>query len=603
MPVGPDFVPWMQGQVERWADRYGTDARRAFPAWCLNFIFDVDDDDAFVQTDTLTQGDAGLDGWYLNRDSRVFHLVQAKYLDNPLSGAVKPGVLDSLLRAALLLKNPAAIEDGPHRDKLTKIGLELEQASLDDIAVELDYFVAGVVSEKTKSEIAKAVEQLGSSFSVEIYDTARLSEIRLEDDLITDLKDTEVAFRVAGDDEYFERHSISLDGVAKVAVATFDGRSLADAVDAHGPRLFHSNVRYYLKRVNRVNKAMLATLGNDEEREAFWLYNNGITLVADSFEFATDNEATLLKAKNPQIVNGAQTSSVLRERRANLKPGDVSVQARIIAVTGDEAGHDALVQISEYTNSQSPVKPADLRANDRRHLEMQANFRMIEPPVFYERRRGEWNSLDKATQASFGKTYVTKENIGQRYLAYQGRPAESIVDKEAMFGELEKEAFDTRVSAYVFMLADTLYREIDRLMTASHTDELLGLAPGLGHPISAEPDSPTALDALRPVRKLVCAHGTALAAQVLKVRYHEIGGQRARVLIDRLRDEDDGTSRFILGRVFRAIRFWLTTHPDKTAIKKSLQRPDAIAQMIANLADVLADVDIKKELASIGADG
>ncbi|MHB8671297.1 MAG: hypothetical protein ACYDAD_12220 [Acidimicrobiales bacterium] len=90
MPLSPEFVPWMTSEVNEWADKYACHARRAFPAWALNFIFDVEEDDTFNQTDTLTQGDAGLDGWYYDVEGGVVHLVQAKYLDDPTNGTVSP---------------------------------------------------------------------------------------------------------------------------------------------------------------------------------------------------------------------------------------------------------------------------------------------------------------------------------------------------------------------------------------------------------------------------------------------------------------------------------------------------------------------------------
>jgi len=592
MPVGEDFIGWMKNQVAQWADRYNTNPRRAFPAWALNFIFEVEDDDAYNQTDTLSRGDAGLDGWYFDRNSDVFHLVQAKYLDDPIEGRVSPGDLDPLIKAALLLRDPVNIEDGPHRDQLTAIAIAMEQALLDDVSISLDFLIAGRLSDQAATHLEQAAQQLPGNYTAVVYDAERLYQLRLSDDPIEDLAEQSVRFVVSGHDEYFKRAPDPvLPGVKAAAVTALDGRSLADAVEAHGPRLFHGNVRYYLRRSNRVNKSMLQTLETEEGRTAFWLYNNGLTIVADNFHFEKHDGSRVLVATNPQIVNGAQTSSVLRERRAHLSPGDVSVQARVIAVADNDIGRERLERISEFTNSQSPVRLGDLRANDRRHRTLQAHFGMLDPPVFYERRRGEWQSLDAAARSKFGNRRVTKEDIGQRYLAYRGKPAEAISNKDAIFGDLEAEAFDTQVSAQVYMLANDLYQQAEGLMLASNSGRMLDLVPGFSQQVGSETDAPTQLDTLRRARKLACAHATALAHEVLRWRYSDVGGRRAEALRAKLSDPDDVIYRFLWSHVFRILRQWLAIQPDKSAIKATLQRSDALTDMRSALKDMLVDAD------------
>jgi hypothetical protein len=591
--VSPDFVSWMASEVERWADHYGgVTKRRAFQAWVLHFLFDVEDDDAFNQSDTLSQGDAGLDGWYFNGEANVFHLVQAKYLDDPINGLVAPGDLDPLFKAALLLRTPQNVEDGPHRDKLTAVALALEQALLDEVPVSLDFVVAGRLSDTAEQHLQQAAVNLLGNYTAEIYDTERLYQQKLSDDPIEDLEGQQVRFLLARPNEYFERAAaLGIPGVDKVAVAAFDGRSLADAVEQWGPRLFHANVRYYLRRANQVNKKMLETLNGEEGRKAFWLYNNGLTIVADSFTFETGQDQKFLVATNPQIVNGAQTSSVLRERRAHLAPGDVAVQARVIAVTESENGRKELERISESTNNQTPVRASDLRANDRRHRTLQAHFEMLDPPVFYERRRGEWWALNAATRAAYGSRHVTKEDIGQRYLAYRGMPASAVSSKDDMFrpNALESEAFDPSVPAQVYMLADSLYQQADQLLSASSSERLIALVPGFAQPIGTQADAPTQLAVLLRARKLACAHATALAREVLVWRYAEVGPQRAEVLRVLLADEDGDAYRFLWSYAFRTIRLWFVGQADKAAVHKVLRRSESLTDMVSTLKDTLVD--------------
>jgi hypothetical protein len=605
--VGPDFVSWVTQRVAEWSDRYAVKPHRAFPAWALHFLFDVDDDDAFNQTDTLTQGDAGLDGWYYDRDGNEFHLIQAKFLSDPIEGKVSSGDLDPLIQAALLLRNPSNIENGPQSSKLTSIALELEQAALDEVSISLDFIVFGRLPDQSRLQLEQSIAELGpQKYSANFYDTERLWDQHLDEEPISDLKGQSFSFDIAGPKEFFERDDNYIPGVLKVAVVALDGRSLANVADKAGAKLFQRNVRYYLSKANKVNKSMRKTLETPEGRHAFWLYNNGITIVADSFYFSEPGKISSVTIENPQIVNGAQTTSVLRDRRANVQPGDVAIQARIIAVSGDEQGREALERISEYTNSQSPVRAADLHSNDLRHRKIQANFDMLTPPVFYERRRGEWQSLDPASQQRYktGKVIrrVTKEKIGQRMLAFRGKPAESVAKKDSIFTDLgtESEAFDPTVSAHVYMLADVLYNQADDLMKNSQLDRLLNLVPALKSPTSAEEGAPTQLEALRPARGLVLAYAVAMAHEVLQTRYGNIGPHRAEILRDRLSVVDSDTSRTVWRAVFQAISMWLIQLPDKSALKKILQRNETYAQQTRPaLLNSMGFIDLDKLLPAI----
>ncbi|MEV4249545.1 hypothetical protein AB0J63_39790 [Streptosporangium canum] len=272
MDISADYVEWMQAQVSKFADNYDVEKDRAFAAWAINYVLEVEDDDAFNQSDTLQRGDAGIDGWHYDRDAGVFHLIQAKYLEDPLSPYNSPGNLDSLFKGVLLLKDPQKVEKGPNGEKLKSVALAMQSAAEDGASISLVFFIAGRMSEESKKKLADVTNELGGHYSADIYDIERFYEMKLSEEPIEDLSGKEVTFKLSGKNEYFERTEISLPGVNSAAVFALDGRSLADAVATWGPKLFHGNVRYYLRKSNRVNKAMLGTLDDEAKRKAFWLY-------------------------------------------------------------------------------------------------------------------------------------------------------------------------------------------------------------------------------------------------------------------------------------------------------------------------------------------
>lgn len=115
---------------------------------------------------------------------------------------------------------------------------------------------------------------------------------------------------------------------------------------------------------------------SDSERNNFWRYNNGITITCESISEPPPShpgEITKVKRyliKSLQVVNGLQTIEALYENPKREEWGDrVKVMVRIIPTSlefsADPENARLLEEhIAEYSNSQTPIEPRDLRAND-----------------------------------------------------------------------------------------------------------------------------------------------------------------------------------------------------------------------------------------------
>jgi hypothetical protein len=164
--------------------------------------------------------------------------------------------------------------------------------------------------------------------------------------------------------------------------------------------IYEKNVRRFLGGRGRVNAAIQKTLENTPEK--FGLYNNGITIVATSYESNADK----MLLTEPFIVNGCQTTrtiwDVLRRRleaggtgnnpqiedwRSRLSHGVVVVK---IVKVGD-AGEPMLVDITRYTNSQNAVREKDFLSlvSDFKTWQLQMADRY---DVYLEIQRGGWDS-------------------------------------------------------------------------------------------------------------------------------------------------------------------------------------------------------------------
>lgn len=123
--------------------------------------------------------------------------------------------------------------------------------------------------------------------------------------------------------------------------------------------LFEENIRSYLKTKAKPNLKMLQTLKSEEDAVYFPFFNNGITLVVEQLDIplAAQSGQYLIKVKNPQIVNGLQTSKVLLEvyeKNPELLEG-VCVNVRIY-----ETDNEKLIEkITDATNTQTPINFKD----------------------------------------------------------------------------------------------------------------------------------------------------------------------------------------------------------------------------------------------------
>ncbi len=157
----------------------------------------------------------------------------------------------------------------------------------------------------------------------------------------------------------------TLPNFKRVLVGKINVAEIASLLELHGDNLLERNIRKYLGlNKNRINTQIQETLLGDN-KENFYLYNNGITLICSKFRengFATD---WIVKAEDLQIINGGQTCKTIQQTIQNNPTNDYStsfVMIRLYEI--DKEDQQIITDITITTNSQSPVDLRDLRAND-----------------------------------------------------------------------------------------------------------------------------------------------------------------------------------------------------------------------------------------------
>ncbi len=145
--------------------------------------------------------------------------------------------------------------------------------------------------------------------------------------------------------------------------------------------LFQKNVRQSLGLNNRVNKGIKSTIFHDSKD--FFFYHNGITAICKKMKFENNG---ILSLRGLSVVNGCQSLNTILSCSEKVKMLDDSyIMFRFYEIPE----RDRSDKISVSTNSQSAVKPRDLRSNDKRVLSLKKLYEQKYPRGYFITKRGE----------------------------------------------------------------------------------------------------------------------------------------------------------------------------------------------------------------------
>jgi hypothetical protein len=150
--------------------------------------------------------------------------------------------------------------------------------------------------------------------------------------------------------------------------------------------LFYDNVRDY-QGDNNINKEIAKTIASEPQK--FALLNNGITIVCEMFS----QSFTKIRIKNPQIVNGCQTSHVIFNTSKNNQElsAKIPVVIKLIATKNDEITN----QIVRSTNRQNIVYEEAFETTKPFHKELEEYINAVSPNYerfYYERRSKQYSN-------------------------------------------------------------------------------------------------------------------------------------------------------------------------------------------------------------------
>lgn len=348
-----------------------------FVAWYLRNIHLRDMNET---KDDMTDGanDKQIDAIYINDEQQTIYVIQGKFIGN---GTVDAEPLREVLSSWVQLRDIVRLQEVGNQKLKRKLS-EVAKALEDEYEIEFELLTTGELTEAAKidlstfqSQLVELSEKKDFFAGIKVVDNNELKRrynIALEKDNPTinhtlDLsKSRAMEIKIAGN---------------KVVIATI---LLSECIKIPGIKdgtLFQKNVRQSLGLSNRVNKGIKSTIYSDNHKD-FFFYHNGITAICNKLTL----KDKALKLNGLSVVNGCQSLSTILNCSEKVKQLDETyLLFRFYEISQRERGD----KISVNTNSQSAVKPRDLRSNDKRVLNIKKVFEQKYPNGYFITKRGE----------------------------------------------------------------------------------------------------------------------------------------------------------------------------------------------------------------------
>ncbi|OOE63302.1 AIPR family protein [Salinivibrio kushneri] len=205
------------------------------------------------------------------------------------------------------------------------------------------------------------------------------------------------------------------------------------------------NVRGFVQK-SKYNEAIAKSLR--EEPSKFFMYNNGMTIVAKDIkaEPVNGNKKVRISINDFQVLNGGQTLRTLHNFNAKDESNitEYLSKSEVLVRIFNASNSDAVNKIAEYTNSQNSISNVDLKSLST--LQIQLEQLLDEHGIIYSRKNGDTGMDDQKEY----RYKISMELFGQILFAIQGNPEKSSNQKQHIFGKYYDEIF----SAEKFNISD-----------------------------------------------------------------------------------------------------------------------------------------------------
>ena len=370
-----------QIQAQFFQQNFSNDGQR-FVAWYLRNIHLRDMNET---RDDITDGadDKQIDAIFIDNDKSVIYIIQGKYTSGSLVDA-EP--LREVLSSWMQLRDLVRLQTVSNVKLQRKLS-EVAQALDDEYEIVFELITTSSLTEAARKDLETFQIQL-AKLSEEDFDATITvvdeEELNRRYELSVETDNPSINYTLDLSDCKYFSEEIAGTQVVLAAVPLKDCILFPGVKDGS---LFQKNVRQSLGISNAVNKGIRQTILGDKHRD-FFFFHNGITAICNKMEIKDEK----LKMHGLSVVNGCQSLNTILSCSETVKKLDETfVMFRFYEIPQRERAD----RISINTNSQSAVKPRDLRSNDKRVLNLKRSFELKYPSGYFITKRGEQAPADK----------------------------------------------------------------------------------------------------------------------------------------------------------------------------------------------------------------
>lgn len=376
----------------------------------FQFMSDPPSIEELLERKTDGRDDLGLDLHYIDEDENVVYLVQSKFRSQ--SANIRRPEFDSFLNLPNKLVDSATLSS-INNNRVLQFALRFKDVIANGFDVRLVYMTT-----ETPTNPIRSSSELWSNNDLILSQNQMLAhhaEIVDVDELLKGYFNTQ---RIATTNMNFMEWYISDSNPSELR--SMIGRLSADELKRvfleHGYAMFRRNPRGPLGS-NNVNKEIRRTLEDPIERGRFYLLNNGLTAVCDTFS-VIDEEDKTVSVRDLQIVNGCQTTwNIVEHAKRGGSLEGVSLSMKLVEAPEADT---ISTNISQASNSQSQMKDWDFLFNEGEQIALQSQFEHLDEPLFYELKRGEQKYIVGTRQRK-----TTMKDVAQAMWAFIGHPSEA----------------------------------------------------------------------------------------------------------------------------------------------------------------------------------
>jgi hypothetical protein len=391
----------------------------------VNFgILDFKEREHFISDGSY---DGGIDAYYIDDITKTVFLIQSKFRNNDSNFENKEISLEEILKMDIneILDGETQDENGNEYNGKVK-QLQREISKIENIG---RYSYQVIILANLNNIGRKELTKITGGYNTKIINHQncynelvfpvitgtfyKASDLSINIDLSNKNAGSKISYTVQ-----------TKKGDSEITVLFIPTLELARVMYKYKNSILKYNPRSYLGHEGKnVNNSIRETILDNNTNE-FALFNNGVTMLSDETyineKIGQKNKAQLI-VKNPQIINGGQTSftlSKIYEENINENLEDIfqgkEVLLKVITLL-DNNNHQDKVElinsISNATNQQTPVINADKLANDQFQIDLQ-NIIFEVFGYLYERKRGEFSD-------GIFNNYINEKKIIERNLLFK----------------------------------------------------------------------------------------------------------------------------------------------------------------------------------------